>query len=175
MGPRPLTRLPASPQEGLIHVVVESPAGSTTKIKYEPELDLFMMSRPLPLGVLYPHDWGFVPGTRAEDGDPVDVLMLSEGTTFPGLLVRARPLGVIRLEQNRRSGGGRERNDRIVAAAEKAPRRELSTAADLPERERQEIEQFFLSATFFESKDAVILGWGGPDEVWKLLRASGAG
>ena len=83
--------LPASPADGVLNVVVESPAGATSKIKWEIELEAFVLSRPLPLGMAYPHDWGFVPGTRAEDGDPVDALVLSEGTTYPGLVISSLP------------------------------------------------------------------------------------
>src|SRR5262245_299673 len=118
---RNLLSLPASPADGVLNVVVESPAGATNKIKWEVELQSFALSRPLPLGLAYPHDWGFVPSTRAGDGDPVDALVMSEGTTYPGLVIPCRPIGVVRLEQNRKEGGGRERNDRIIAAAASGP------------------------------------------------------
>jgi inorganic pyrophosphatase len=167
-------RVPPSPSEGVLNVVVESPAGSTAKMRWDPKLGLFALSRPLPLGVAYPHDWGFVPGTRASDGDPVDALVLSEGTLYPGVLVAARPLGVVRLEQNRKQGGGRERNDRVVAAPVSAARLDVRRAAELPERLRAEIEQFFLSAVFFEHKDAVVLGWGDPDAAWDLVKTAAA-
>src|SRR4051794_36783772 len=109
-----LVQLPASPAAGLIHVVIESPRGATAKIKYDETLEAFTLSRPLPLGLTYPHDWGFVPGTLADDGDPLDVLLLSEGSSFPGMVVRSRPVALIELEQDGRRGG-RERNDRVVA------------------------------------------------------------
>jgi inorganic pyrophosphatase len=159
-------------KNGLLHVIVESPAGSTAKLKWEPELQVFALSRPLPLGMSYPHDWGFVPGTRAPDGDPLDALVLSEGSSFPGLLIRCRPLGVVRLEQNRKAGAGRERNDRVIAVAEPAPRRDLRRHDDLPARLRAEIDRFFLDVTFFEDKAAKILGWAGPDEAWQLVQSS---
>jgi inorganic pyrophosphatase len=88
-----LNRLPASPAAGLVHVVVESPRGATSKIKCDEKLAAFTLSRPLPLGLSYPHDWGFVSGTVASDGDPLDALLLSEGSTFPGMVIRARPIG----------------------------------------------------------------------------------
>jgi inorganic pyrophosphatase len=124
---------PAS-RGGLLHVIVESPAGSTAKLKWDPDLLMFTLSRPLPEGLAYPHDWGFVPGTRAADGDPLDALVLTEGTTFPGVLIRCRPLGVVRLEQNRKAGGGRERNDRVIAVAEPRTRRPSSSAGAVPTR-----------------------------------------
>jgi inorganic pyrophosphatase len=171
MSSNAIDRLRPTAGEGEIHVLVESPAGATTKIKWEPALGLFTLSRPLPLGQAYPHDWGFVPGTKAADGDPLDALVLSEGTTYPGLVIRARPIGIVLLEQNA-EGGGRERNDRLVTVACSAARREVQDTSDLTRRIQEEIEQFFLNVTFFEPKEAVILGWGGPEEAWKQVRSS---
>ena len=168
-----LGSLPALAELGVIRVVIESPAGSTNKIKLDPELDAFTLSRPLPLGMSYPHDWGFVPGTRAPDGDPVDALVLGEGTTFPGLVVAARPIGVLRLEQNAQRGGpARERNDRLLAVAKSSRRRETKSALDLPDPVREELERFFVDAVFFEGKAPTLLGWAGPEEAWALLKAS---
>jgi len=169
---RNLLLLPASTVEGVLNVVVESPAGATTKIKWDPRLGAFSLSRPLPLGLAYPHDWGFVPSTRAADGDPVDALVLSEGTTYPGLVIPCRPIGVLRLEQNRKQGSGRERNDRIIAVAERARRHPLRSADELGERYREEIERFFVNAVYFEDKAPALMGWGDPDEAWQLVRAS---
>ena len=164
--------LPASPAEGILNVVVESPAGATTKIKWEVELESFALSRPLPLGMAYPHDWGFVPGTRADDGDPVDALVLSEGTTYPGLVITCRPIGVVRLEQNRKEGAGRERNDRIIAVAASARRHSLRSVTELTPRVREELERFFVDVVFFEDKAPSLLGWGDAAEAWHLVRGS---
>jgi inorganic pyrophosphatase len=167
-----LLQLPPSAGPGLIHVVVESPRGATAKIKYDEKLAAFTLSRPLPLGLSYPHDWGFVPGTRAEDSDPLDALVLSEGTTFAGMVIRARPIGLVALEQDAASGKRRERNDRVVAVPERAPRLEYRSAGDLPARVRAEIERFFLDVTFFEKKNARILGWEGPEQALALVERS---
>jgi len=160
-----LQRLPASPQKGIVHVVIESPRGATTKLKFDPELEAFTLARPLPLGMSYPHDWGFVPGTRGADGDPLDALLLSEGTTYPGLVIRAVPIALVTLEQDAKTGKGRERNDRLVAVAEQAPRTEFRSPGDLPARVREEIEHFFVDVTFFEDKHAEVLGWEGPAQA----------
>jgi inorganic pyrophosphatase len=168
-----IDKLPTLANSGVLNAVIETPAGSTSKLKWDPEIGLFVWSRPLPLGVVYPHDFGFIAGTRADDGDPLDVLVLSEGTTFPGVVVRARPIGVVRLEQNSKEHESkRERNDRLIAVPDNAPRRDVRDANDLSERVIQEIERFFLDTTYFESKDAEILGWGGPDEAWQLVEQS---
>jgi hypothetical protein len=78
----------------------------------------------------------------------------------------------VELEQNRKTGGGRERNDRVVAVPAKAPRLDVDDVARLPDRVRAELERFFLEVTFFEEKDAVILGWKGPEAAWQAVRAS---
>ena len=83
-------------KNGEMQMVVETPRGSNIKLEYEPKLRAFTVSRALPLGLIYPYDWGFVPGTKGEDGDPIDALALHEGATYPGVVLRCRPLGVIR-------------------------------------------------------------------------------
>jgi inorganic pyrophosphatase len=164
-------QLPPSPADGLVHVVVESPRGATTKIKYDEALESFVVSRPLPLGLAYPHDWGFVPGTRAEDGDPLDALVLSEGTTYPGVVLRARPIALVLLEQDAREPGRRQRNDRLIAVLDRAPRTLYRTLEEVPLRVRQEIEQFFVAATFFQRKNTRILGWEGPARALEVVEA----
>lgn len=165
-----LGRLPPRDDEGSLRVVIESPRGANVKLKYDPALGIVMVSRPLPLGLCYPYDWGFVPGTRAPDGDPVDALVYWDAVSFPGVLVPCRPIGVVRLEQDSKSSGGRVRNDRVVAVPVKHSRGDgLRSADDLAERVRDEIAQFFLSAIFFEPKNPELLGWGGPEEAARLV------
>jgi inorganic pyrophosphatase len=151
--------------DGALRVVVESPAGSRVKLKYDPKLHAFTVSRPLVLGVVYPFDWGFVPGTRGPDGDPIDAILVSDFPTFPGVVISSRPLGVVRVEQKANTGGGRQRNDRIVAEPTSARRR----VAELSERVRKELEHFFRAVTVFEGKDIELLGWGPADEAQALV------
>src|SRR5947199_8980706 len=114
--------LPARTKRGAFHVVVESPRGSRAKIKYDPKLRAFTLSRPLVMGLRYPYDWGFIPGTRAPDGDPLDAIVFCDLPTFPGVVIECRALGVIRLKQNRKRTAGRERNDRLIAVPIKMQR-----------------------------------------------------
>lgn len=153
----------------MLHVVVETPAGSRAKLKYSPSLGTFVLSRPLALGVAYPFDWGFVPGTRAADGDPVDALVLSDVETFPGVVVRCRAIAVLQVEQNSKRGG-RERNDRIIA--EPAPTRR--PAIPLVDRVKRELEAFFVATTLGEGKALEILGWADAGAADALVREAAA-
>ncbi|MGC4000156.1 MAG: inorganic diphosphatase [Anaeromyxobacter sp.] len=167
-----LARLPARDEQGAIRVVIESPRGATVKLKYDTGLGVMTVSRPLPLGLSYPYDWGFVPGTRAPDGDPVDALVYWDVPSYPGVVVPCRAIGVVRLEQDSKTNG-RVRNDRILAVPVKHPRGDgLESPDDLPARVRDEIAQFFLSAIFFVPKNPALLGWGGPEEAALLVDGS---
>lgn|SRR5574340_28047 len=163
-----LDRLPAR-TEGGFHVVVESPRGSPVKLKLDPALGCIAVGRPLPLGFVYPYDWGFVPSTRAPDGDPVDALVYWDVASYPGVVVACRALGVLQLEQDD-GAGGRQRNDRLLAVPLAHPRGgELRGVADLPARVRDELALFFTSAVFFEPKDPRVVGWAGPAAAEALL------
>ena len=168
-----LSTLPARSEEGAFHVVIESPRDSTVKLKYSPKLRAFKFSRALLMGLRYPYDWGFIPGTRAEDGDPLDAMVLNDAPTFPGVVIECRALGLIRLKQNRKKGKGRENNNRLIAVPIHVPRlASFKTPNDLPLRWRQELEEFFLGVTRFEGKDAKILGWSGPAEGERMVERS---
>jgi inorganic pyrophosphatase len=163
--------LPSRGKEGF-HVVVESPRGSTAKFKYDPKLGAFTLSRPLPLGLHYPFDWGFVPGTAAADGDPLDALIYWEGQSPPGAAIACRPLGVLEVDQLSEPGSKkRQRNDRLLAAPIESPRLDpKASALTLPARVREELEHFFLASTHFEGKKVRVLAWRGPAEAEALLR-----
>ena len=90
-----LLRLPARAASGAVHVVIESPKGSRVKLKWDPALGAITLSRPLPSGLSYPYDWGFVPGTLADDGDPLDALVYWDAGSYPGVVLACRPVGVV--------------------------------------------------------------------------------
>ncbi|WP_224242948.1 inorganic diphosphatase [Hyalangium gracile] len=166
-----LTRLPLRNAKGAFHVVVESPRGSTVKLKYEPELGAFVVGRPLTRGFRYPFDWGFIPSTQGPDGDPLDAMVYWDVVTWPGVVLPCRALGVLEVDQKKKKGGGRERNDRILVVPVNAARSEhLRNHEDLSRREREELEHFFLTVVAFANKDARVLGWKGPAAAEKLIQ-----
>jgi len=116
-----LHRLPTFAHDDIFHVVVESPRGSTIKLKHDPSLDVFAISRPLPLGLAYPCDWGFVPSTRGPDGDPVDAAVFWDVATYPGVVIQCRAFALIKVEQSVPDGtSARQRNDRSSQFPSKA-------------------------------------------------------
>jgi inorganic pyrophosphatase len=168
-----LHELPTFAEAGIFYVVVESPKGAAIKLKYQPDLNAMTISRPLAIGLRYPCDWGFVPSTKGEDGDPIDAALWWDVATFPGVVVRCRALGVIQVEQNSAGRKDRVRNDRILALPIEARREaDLTSAMKLPQRVRDELEHFFIATTALEGKEPVILGWGTPEEALTLLRSS---
>ena|SRR5437868_920605 len=99
-----------------VQVIIETPKGSRNKYAYDEHRRLFRLKKVLPEGMVFPHDFGFIPSTQAEDGDPLDVLVLMDQSAFPGCLVEARLVGVIEGEQSEH--GKTKRNDRLIAVAE---------------------------------------------------------
>jgi inorganic pyrophosphatase len=97
-------------------VVVDTPKGSRNKYKLDERDGQWRLSKVLPQGMSFPYDFGFVPSTRGEDGDPVDVLILADEPSFPGCVVAARLIGVLEAEQT--EGRKTVRNDRLVAVVE---------------------------------------------------------
>src|SRR3984957_2871972 len=105
--------------KALLRVVIETPKGSRNKFALNAEDDVFELKKVLPAGMDFPYDFGFIPSTRADDGDPIDVLLLMDESAFPGCLVKVRLIGVLLGEQDKDNGKGKkERNDRLIAPVE---------------------------------------------------------
>ena len=143
-----------------MHVIIETPAGSRSKFKYDASLGVFRISRVLPEGTVFPFDFGSIPGTCADDGDALDVLVLHRAGSFPGCLVTVRLIGVLHAEQ--RESGRLIRNDRLIGVLETpvnhAPIREL---AGLDHEQLRAIEHFFASYNDFQGRPFRIRGRGG--------------
>ena len=168
-----LNELPPFIRGDIFRVVVESPRGASAKLKFDPACGAMTLSRPLPLGLTYPHDWGFIPGTRMADGDPLDAMLMWDSATYPGVVIPCRALGIVKVDQRKLGTTSRERNDRVVAMPLKAPRfDDVRTPRDLSARIKRELEQFFVEVTALEGKDVRILGWAGPEAAIRLIKRS---
>ena len=141
----PYRRLsPRADESGLVNVIIDTPRGSANKYKYDEQLEIFKISRVLPAGMHFPHDFGSVPGTRAEDGDPLDVLVLLDSPSFAGCLVTARLIGGLHVEQFEKRR--KVRNDRLIAVPETAVNKpDIRSLQQLGRSRLREIEEFFVS------------------------------
>ncbi len=157
----PLSKIPPrTGRGGLVNVVIDTPGGSRTKYKFDEELGIFRISRILPAGMSFPYDFGSVPGTRAEDGDPLDVMVLTAAPLFPGCLATVKLVGILCAEQV--ESGKRVRNDRLigvpVTAVNPAPIQELN---QVDREQLHGIEQFFISYNRAQGRDFRITGRRG--------------
>jgi len=163
-------RLEAWSEGGDLNVVVETPRGSRNKFKFDEELELYTLAGILPAGMGFPYDFGFIPSTLGEDGDPVDVLLLMDEPAFAGCLVPSRLIGVIEAEQS--EDGATARNDRLLAVATKSVLyRDVKSITQLSASLLDEIESFFETYTRLRGKAFTPLGRSGPDTAKKLVDA----
>src|SRR3954462_11587170 len=96
--------------------IVETPKGSAQKYTYEPEHKWLKLKKIMPAGMVFPFDFGFIPDTKGEDGDPLDIIIISELKSFPGCVMDCRVIGAITAEQTEE--GNTVRNDRFLAIPE---------------------------------------------------------
>lgn len=165
------TRLAAIDGEQRVQVVVETPKGSRNKYKFDSDQHIFLLNKVLPEGMAFPHDFGFIPSTEAEDGDPLDVLVLMDQSAFPGCVVRSRLIGVIEGEQKQE--GKTERNDRIIAVAETShTHSSIKSLADLNGSFLEELKKFFVNYHANDGAQFRVIGTKGPSAALKLVKKS---
>jgi len=127
----------------LITAIVETPKGVGIKYDFDPKLGCIKLKKVMPAGLVFPFDFGFIPGTTGGDGDPLDIMVISEFATFPGCALDCRIIGGIKAEQQERDGN-RMRNDRLIAVAEVSRQyAAVENLSDLPTSLLDELEHFF--------------------------------
>ena len=148
---------PFGNKDSLLQVIIETPKSSRNKYAFDPDQEIFSLKKVLPAGMAFPYDFGFLPRTIADDGDPIDVLVLMDEPAFPGCLLLARLIGVIEGEQL--DGKKRIRNDRLVAIAEANHMyANIKRLEDLPRQFLKELEDFFVNYHRLEGKQYKLLG-----------------
>ena len=162
---------PRDPDSGLVNVIIDTPRGSRNKYKFDQSLCCFKLSRILPAGHSFPFDFGSIPGTRADDGDALDVLVLMEEPTFPGCLLTVRLIGVITARQTER--GRTIRNDRLIGVPRTPVNEpELSSVRELAATRLDEIERFFKAYNLAQGRRFTPTGRLGPRKALRLVDAA---
>jgi inorganic pyrophosphatase len=170
---RDLTRLPhqLDREAGSCRAIIETPKGNRGKYDYDPETDLFELAKMLPDGMSFPVDFGFVPSTLCDDGDPLDVMVLCEEPSPVGALVQVRLIGVLKAEET--EAGRVERNDRLLAIPLRSHLyASAKTLDDLEPVFLENVSQFWINKAKLEGKSFKIVGRGGPSAAIELVRRS---
>ena len=137
-----------------VNAVIEIPKGSSNKYEYDKEMNVFILDRTLYSPVHYPGAYGFIPRTLSEDGDPLDVVVIVEGDTFPGCLMEVRPLGVLVMRDDKGL------DHKILAVPTKDPRmRDVLGLQHLPSHYLAEVDYFFNIYKDLEGKKSDTYGW----------------
>ncbi|MDA0672344.1 MAG: inorganic diphosphatase [Cyanobacteria bacterium] len=160
-----LSRIPAQPEPGLINVLIEIPGGSKNKYEFDKDMQAFILDRVLFASVQYPFDYGFVPNTLADDGDPLDGMVIMDEPTFPGCVIAARPIGMLEMID------GGDRDEKLLCVPAEDPRYAgVKTLADIASHRLDEIAEFFRTYKNLEKKVTEILGWKDADQVAALVQ-----
>ncbi len=150
-----------------VNVVVEIPKGSVNKYEYDEKQNIFALDRVLRSSVHFPGDYGFIPQTLGEDGDPLDALILVSFPTYPGVLVTARPIGVLKMQD------GGEGDDKILCVPMQDERmKDTMDVKDLQNAAREEVAHFFEVYKQLEGKKIVLGGWHHVDAAHTIIEAA---
>ena len=160
---------PFDRKSGNLNVIIDTPKGCRSKFAFDMKRKAYILKSVLPQGALFPFDFGSIPGTVAEDGDPVDALVLMDEPAFCGCLIESRLLGVIEAEQSENSKT--KRNDRLIAVAAKSQTHaEIKSLSDLSSALLKEIEHFFIFYNQERGKKFRPLARHGPKRAEWLVR-----
>ena len=160
-----LSLIPAEPKPGLVNVLIEIPAGSKNKYEFDKDLNAFALDRVLYASVQYPFDYGFIPNTLADDGDPLDGMVIMDQPTFPGCVIAARPIGMLLMID------GGDRDEKLLCVPAKDPRYAgVKTLQDLAPHRLDEVAEFFRTYKNLEKKVTEIQGWKDADAVFDLVK-----
>ena len=159
-----------APSESVI-AVVETPKGSRIKYKLDEQTGRMKLSKVMPEGMVFPYDFGFFPGTKGEDGDPLDALILCDEPTFPACQIDCRLIGILKASQKDKDKT--KRNDRLIAVAQAsilyAGVTELS---DIEPQVLKQVEDFFVNYKKIRGVEYKILSREGPKAAKEVLRAA---
>ena len=152
-----------------VDVVIETPKGSKYKYKFDEEQNRFRVKKILPAGLAFPYDFGFIPGTKGDDGDPLDVMIIAEDSYLPGSVIECEIIGAIKARQS--SDDETFRNDRIIGVPVMTKEKDEEVALkDFSKLKINELEKFFIYYNKMEKKEFKPLGILSAKETWKIIK-----
>src|SRR5712675_1164061 len=152
-----------------VDVVVETPKGSKYKYKFDEEQNRFRVKKILPVGLAFPYDFGFIPGTKGDDGDPLDVMIIAEDSYLPGSVIECEIIGAIKARQS--SDDETFRNDRIIGVPVMTKEKDEEVALeDFSKHKINELENFFIYYNKMEKKEFKPLGILNARETWQIIK-----
>lgn len=158
------------PKKRISKAVVETPKGRRNKFDYDPEYEVFALGGLLPEGLAFPYDFGFIPSTLGEDGDPLDIMILMEEPAHVGCLLDVRVIGVIEAEQS--DDGKTIENDRLIGVAVHSYAHEdIHSVSEVPKSVLKQVEEFFVSYNKSRGKKFKVKGRHGPKRGAALIEA----
>jgi inorganic pyrophosphatase len=156
---------PESPE--IVRAIIEIPKNSSNKYEYDGSLGVFRLDRALYSPMHYPGDYGFIPGTLAEDGDPLDVLVMVDEPSFTGCLMEVRPVGLLNMVDQK------QKDQKVLAVPNRNPRFDsIHTIDQVFPHIRKEIEYFFSIYKELQGAKTTIDGWKGPQESRRVIHES---
>ena len=167
-----LTTLPNElhPKACRCKAIIETPKGCRNKFDYDPKSNLFMLGGLLPEGMMFPFDFGFVPSTLGDDGDPLDIMVLMDAPAHVGCLIEVRIIGIIEAKQS--EDGKTESNDRLLGVAVHSyDHQSVQSIDEVSKTLLAQVEEFFVSYNKQRGKKFRITGTGGPKKAIKFLKA----
>ncbi len=152
-----------------IHAIIETPKGSAAKYNYDEETQMFKLKKLLPKGMAFPFHFGFIPHTKAEDGDPLDVLVLLDELSWPGCIIECKIIGV--MEATETENNKTNRNDRLIATANASEKyNKIKGLSSMDNYLEKEIENFFNTYNNLEKKEFKIISKKGPEVALNLIK-----
>ena len=149
----------------VIYTIVEIPKGSRNKFEYHKQAGIIVLDRVLYSSLYYPGDYGLIPRTHYEDGDPLDVIVMINEPTFPGCVIATRPIGIFRMLDREKP------DDKILTVPDRDPLyRDYHDLTDVPRHFLDEIAHFFSVYKDLEGVRVEPIGWGDADEAKQKIK-----
>ncbi len=160
-----LSLIPPSPMKGIVNLVVEIPAGSRNKYEYCAQAGIMALDRILHSSVRYPFDYGFIPNTLADDGAPLDAMVIMDEPTFAGCLIKARPIGVLDMHDC-----GHYDAKLLCVPLANSRQGNITSISQIAPNQLEDVAEFFRTSKGLDGRTIQIDGWRDFEAVEEILR-----